>query len=73
MARIQYEAAKTEVHATGIRVLVYATNVGALFGFVVDVPWEMLDEHAVYDGVAKHQRAQYEAQRWDQGQDHPLF
>jgi hypothetical protein len=73
VTRIKYEAGKTEVDAAGLRVLIYATNVGALFGFVVHVPWSMIDRHALYDGVAKYERAEYERQRWDQGQDHPLF
>lgn len=73
MTRIKYEVGKAEVTQGGLAVLIYATNVGALFGIRVVVPWEAIDRHALYDAVAKYEKLQYELQRWDQGQDHPLF
>lgn len=71
--KVQYSVRRVEVKDAGVYVWIEAQAAGAVWGFWVKIEWSAFDAHALYDGVARYERSQYEAQRWDQGQDAPLF
>lgn len=58
----KYEVAKVEATKHGLQALVHVHEIGAMWGFVVTIPWELLADHKTYDEVCRGVDAW---QRWE--------